>query len=63
MVILTDRQTELLDELAVITKEGFAKAQEEWEKSVTAWGETLPYLSMPQAHKFHRKETRKGESC
>jgi hypothetical protein len=41
MVILTDRQTELLDELAVLTKEGFAKAQEEWEKSVAAWGAFL----------------------
>ncbi|KAG2127692.1 hypothetical protein DEU56DRAFT_820086 [Suillus clintonianus] len=35
--ILTDRQDELLQQLAVLTKEGFSKAQEEWEKSVVAW--------------------------
>ncbi|KAF9228200.1 hypothetical protein BS17DRAFT_773236 [Gyrodon lividus] len=35
--ILTDRQDELLEQLAVLTKEGFPKAKEEWEKSVTAW--------------------------
>ena len=36
--ILTERQNELLAELAELTKEGFAKAQEEWEKSVAVWG-------------------------
>jgi hypothetical protein len=35
--ILTDRQDELLQQLAGLTKEGFSKAQEEWEKSVVAW--------------------------
>ncbi|KAH7882101.1 hypothetical protein F5I97DRAFT_1939569 [Phlebopus sp. FC_14] len=35
--ILTTRQDELLAQLAVLTKEGFPKAQEEWEKSVAAW--------------------------
>ncbi|KAJ8590552.1 hypothetical protein M405DRAFT_766097 [Rhizopogon salebrosus TDB-379] len=35
--ILTDRQDELLQQLAVLTKEGFSKAQEEWDKSVVAW--------------------------
>ncbi|KAI9573444.1 hypothetical protein HD554DRAFT_871277 [Boletus coccyginus] len=35
--ILTDRQDELLEQLATLTKDGFPKAREEWEKSVTAW--------------------------
>ncbi|KAG1777957.1 hypothetical protein EV702DRAFT_1196760 [Suillus placidus] len=35
--ILTDRQDELLQQLAGLTTEGFSKAQEEWEKSVVAW--------------------------
>lgn len=35
--ILTDRQDELLQQLSGLTKEGFSKAQEEWEKSVVAW--------------------------
>jgi len=38
IAILTERQNELLAELAELTKEGFAKAQEEWEKSVAVWG-------------------------
>jgi hypothetical protein len=42
--ILTDRQDELLQQLAVLTKEGFSKAQEEWEKSVVAWGASRPIL-------------------
>ncbi|KAG1807962.1 uncharacterized protein BJ212DRAFT_1281275 [Suillus subaureus] len=35
--ILTDRQDELLQQLTGLTKDGFSKAQEEWEKSVVAW--------------------------
>ncbi|KAG1760991.1 hypothetical protein EDD22DRAFT_898693, partial [Suillus occidentalis] len=35
--ILTDRQDELLQQLAGLTKEGFLKAQREWEKTVFAW--------------------------
>lgn len=35
--LLTARQDELLEQLAQLTKEGFPKAQEEWEKSVAAW--------------------------
>ncbi|KIJ18050.1 hypothetical protein PAXINDRAFT_175314 [Paxillus involutus ATCC 200175] len=35
--LLVDRQDELLEQLAVLTKEGFPKAKEEWEKSVAAW--------------------------
>jgi len=40
--ILTDRQDELLQQLAVLTEEGFIKAREEWEKSVVAWGASRP---------------------
>jgi hypothetical protein len=40
--ILTVRQDELLQQLARLTKGGFAKAQEEWEKSGVAWGASLP---------------------
>ncbi|KIJ61712.1 hypothetical protein HYDPIDRAFT_176873 [Hydnomerulius pinastri MD-312] len=35
--VLTTRQDELLEQLAALTKDGFPKAQEEWEKSVAAW--------------------------
>ncbi|KAI6046608.1 hypothetical protein EDC04DRAFT_2876668 [Pisolithus marmoratus] len=35
--LLTARQDELLEQLTQLTKEGFPKAQEEWEKSVAAW--------------------------
>ena len=35
---MTDRQDELLEQLATLTKDGFPKAREEWEKSVAAWG-------------------------
>jgi hypothetical protein len=34
---LNQRQTTLLEELSLLTKEGFTKAQEEWEKTVTLW--------------------------
>jgi hypothetical protein len=37
---LTDRQDELLEQLALLTKEGFPKAKEEWEKGVAAWGKS-----------------------
>ena len=40
--LLVSKQDALLERLAVLTKEGFPKAQEEWEKSVTAWCEFLP---------------------
>lgn len=43
--ILTDRQEELLEQLVTLTKEGFPKAKEEWEKSVAAWG--MSYLPSP----------------
>ncbi|KAG1889551.1 hypothetical protein F4604DRAFT_2016697 [Suillus subluteus] len=35
--ILTDRQDKLLQQLAGLTKDGFLKVQEEWEKSVVVW--------------------------
>ncbi|KAF9456909.1 hypothetical protein BDZ94DRAFT_1314708 [Collybia nuda] len=35
--LLMQRQEVLLTELARLAKEGFAKAEEEWEKSVVAW--------------------------
>ncbi|KAH0833881.1 hypothetical protein J3R83DRAFT_11057 [Lanmaoa asiatica] len=35
--ILMDKQEELLERLATLTKDGFPKAREEWEKSVAAW--------------------------
>jgi hypothetical protein len=44
--ILTDRQDELLQQLAGLTKEGFSKAQEEWDKSVVAWGAS-PLIQRP----------------
>lgn len=36
------RQEVLLTELARLAKDGFAKAEEEWEKSVIAWGAWNP---------------------
>jgi hypothetical protein len=44
--ILTDREDELLQQLAGLTKEGFLKTQEEWEKSVFAWGAS-PLIQPP----------------
>jgi hypothetical protein len=38
MKLLQDRQEELLGELKALTSEGFRKAEEEWVKSVLAWG-------------------------
>jgi hypothetical protein len=35
---LIEKQDALLKELAEQAKAGFAKAEEEWEKSVQAWG-------------------------
>ena len=47
IAILMERQNELLTELADLTKEGFAKAQEEWEKSVAIWGMQTMVCSSP----------------
>lgn len=38
MKLLQDRQEQLLRELKTLTNEGFQKAEEEWTKSVIAWG-------------------------
>lgn len=38
MNLLVERQSELLEDLKKLAQEGFPKAQEEWEKSVIAWG-------------------------
>ena len=35
----------MLAELAVQAKEGFAKAEEEWERSAVAWGKSFFSLS------------------
>lgn len=61
MVILTDRQTELLDELATLTKEGFPKAKEEWEKSVIAWGTSHDHRFHAYTNSTRREETRKAQ--
>jgi hypothetical protein len=39
--MLLQRQEALLEELVMLAKEGFPKAQEEWEKSVAIWGALL----------------------
>lgn len=39
--LLVDRQTEILKRLADLASAGFARAQDEWEKSVGAWGSSL----------------------
>jgi hypothetical protein len=39
--MLVQRQETLLEELAEQAKAGFANAQEEWEKSVIAWGKLI----------------------
>lgn len=38
LALLTERQEELLKQLRELAQAGFAKAEEEWEKSVAAWG-------------------------
>ncbi len=38
MALLVKRQDELLLELKASADEGFLRAKEEWERSVTAWG-------------------------
>ena len=39
MDLLIKRQDELLLELKAAADEGFQRAKEEWERTVTAWGE------------------------
>jgi hypothetical protein len=38
MALLVKRQDELLAELKESADEGFPRAKEEWERSVSAWG-------------------------
>ena len=38
MALLVQRQDELLIELKAAADEGFQRAMEEWERTVTAWG-------------------------
>ena len=38
MALLIQRQDELLLELKAAADEGFQRAKEEWERTVTAWG-------------------------
>jgi hypothetical protein len=38
MALLVKRQDELLVELKAAADEGFPRAKEEWDRSVTAWG-------------------------
>jgi len=61
--ILTDRQDELLQQLALLTKEGFPKAQEEWEKSVVAWGASCLCMKLFVNNMFihHRASQRESQ--
>ncbi len=43
--LLQDRQEELLGELRKVTEDGFQKAEEEWGKSVQAWGVWSSFFS------------------
>jgi hypothetical protein len=44
--LLLERQNALVEELRKLAEEGFTKAQEEWKRSVSLWGEysSLRYL-------------------
>jgi len=44
IALLTERQEELLKQLQDLAQAGFTKAEEEWEKSVHAWGKPLTQL-------------------
>lgn len=43
--LLIDRQQEILKQLQDLATAGFAKAKDEWEKSVVAWGMFMCALS------------------
>jgi Ubinuclein conserved middle domain len=45
LALLTERQDELLKQLQELAQAGFAKAEEEWENGVLAWGK--PKLFIP----------------
>ncbi len=38
LALLVNRQETLLEELAVQATEGFPKADEEWDRTIAAWG-------------------------
>ncbi|KAL4077536.1 hypothetical protein J3A83DRAFT_4087986 [Scleroderma citrinum] len=64
--ILAARQDVLLDQLARLTKEGFPKAQEEWEKSVAAWRESLsppPLITTTDSHPFLDRRHEKAKAA
>jgi hypothetical protein len=44
--LLVERQNVLLEELGRLAQEGFHKAQEEWERSVSMWGSYFPSLPL-----------------
>ena len=52
MALLVKRQDELLLELKAASDEGFQRAKEEWERTVTAWGNLRrsPLLSVKLMH-------------
>jgi hypothetical protein len=69
MALLVKRQDELLVELKAAADEGFPRAQEEWERSVVAWGkhtfiflccgaEVLTYTAREEA-----REEQSGDDC
>ena len=59
MALLVKRQDELLVELKASTEEGFPRAKEEWERTVTAWGNDFffqVFFSASLILSVHREE-------
>ena len=48
--LLVDRQNALIEELRVLATDGFTKAKEEWEKSVSQWGAHTRSSPCPSKH-------------
>ena len=46
--LLQTRSAQILKDLAKLAEDGFTKAQEEYEKSVAAWGASSLSLSLPR---------------
>jgi hypothetical protein len=46
MALLVQRQDELLGELKAAADENFPRAKEEWERTVSAWGNAYIHLSV-----------------
>lgn len=64
--LLVDRQTEILKRLADLASAGFARAQDEWEKSVGAWGASLissGFVGGADADDMHFRLQRSGTSA